>query len=701
MPRLAFLIIIIIGYTLQGTAFGGMLTVEADEVQKTGPRIEAKGNVVLTGEGATLKADYIVYDTSTEDIWATGDCSLKEEKGEVIASSLYYNATRKDMHLENGWVLIYAEPMKISGQSISRYGEDYYTGDSVEYTRCLGIPPDWSLKIKDLEIPVEGYAKAKDVRFTIDSLPVLWFPYLLYPAKLKRQSGILFPEINHSSDYGTGFGLPLYIVLGRSLDLTLTPMYLSQRGLLMKNEVNYCIDYEQAGSIYVETLHDRMGGDKSQGGSVQPEIPEDRWFFKAEQNGGNLTWDVNLVSNPDYFRDIGTFYGSSYSITGATQGLATFNDSSLEELISRAQWVNSGSGISVAVSGQWKQNLLVENNGQTLQELPKLSARLRERTIPYTPLRVSSEISSIRVYSTDWIDAMKDHGEIEVSWPLELNPYFTLRPYTGNIYRDTFFTETEGIYPDSSYAENWQRRGASLSTTFYSRRFGDSWYHQVIPEIIWEYQSRYGGNYSPQDPDDFFPDLLTGDDWQKTFNMQLSLANYIRDSTGYSLADVYATWTYSYIEDRWENIDARVNIQPVSWLKLSHTNTLEREPKRPYATQENSTKLTLMDKRGDELYVAEEYTRENTKLLKVGTKAELIGGFSAGFATEYDYLQKIYQTSQQSISYNSQCWIVEVLRYAESSADDSPRKTTWALTMRLLGLGDIRTSRSMRGSVPQ
>jgi len=695
MPRLAFLIAIIIGYLIEGTAAGMMLTVEADEVQKTGPRIEAYGNVVVTGEGTTLKADYIVYDTSTEDIWATGDCRLNEERGEVNAFSLYYNAKRKDMHIENGWALIYEGPMKLSGQSISRYGEDFYSGGSVEYTSCLGLPPAWSLKAQDIEIPAEGYAKANDVQFTVDSLPVLWIPSLLYPAMLKRHSGILFPEISQSSDYGFRFGLPLYIVLGRSLDVTLTPTYLSRRGFLMKNELRYCLDYEQAGSLYLETIHDHKGDEKSQEGNILPKIPNDRWFFKANQTGGNLTWDINLVSNADYFRDIGTFYGSSYSTASITEDINTLNDSHLEELISRAQWVNSGSGISVAVSGQWKQNLLVEDNGQTLQELPKLSARLRERSIPYTPLRVSSEFSSIRVYTTDSIEAMKDNGEIEASWPVSVYPFFTLRPFIGDMYRDTFFSENEGKFPESTYGENWQTRGASLSTAFYSTRFGNGLYHQIIPEISWEYQSRYGGNNTAKDPDDLFPVLLTGDDIQKTSDVDLSLANYIRDSTGRSLADTSLTWTYDYIEDRWRTINAKVNLQPVSWLTASHTNTFDKEPRRPYATQEHSTRISLSDERSDELHLALDFNRLDTELMKLGTKVMLTRGFSVGLEAGYDYRRHAYEHSLESIGYTSQCWVMEIMRKVDPAKEGTPRKTTFSLTVRLLGLGDVSTSQSM------
>ncbi len=688
MSRLVFLIALIC-FFLHGNAVAKMLNVEADDVLKIGQRIEAYGNVVVTGEDLTLKADYVVYDTSTEDIWATGDCTMREAKGEVNAASLSYNAKRKDLHIQNGTILSYDQAMKISGESITRYGEDYITGQSIEFTHCLGTPPDWSIAADELEIPVGGYGNAQDARFKVRSWPLLRIPYLLFPADLSRHSGLLIPELSHGSDYGYRFGLPAFITLGRSLDWTVTPTWLSSRGLLMKNELRYSIDYDQNGLIYLETLHDKLGGEKSNGGVLQT-IPEDRWFLKADKGGNNLSWDINLVSNVDYFRDIGTFYDPKYlkeSITGGE--VNQLDDSNLTELISRLQWVNSYKGVSLALSGQWKQDLAQEDNGETLQELPKITARLREKNIPYTPLQVSAEVNSTRLYTLDSIQAFKDNAQTEVSWPLTVFPYFTFRPYVKELYRDTLFSETKDLYPDSAYQEHWEERGASLSTTLYSSRFAGGLYHQVIPEISWTHLSRIGGNYDQQNPDDTFPQLLTGDDWAKTVNMVLSLSNYLRTPQGASLADLRADCYYSYLTKQWNDINVKTNLYPFSWLSASHTNTLSREPGSPYATSEHSTRLSLTDTRGDVFTFGEEYYRPDTKLITAGVQAMLMKGLTAGCEVKFNFIDHKFDNQTQTIDYNSQCWGVIFERRVVAQGATTPRKTTWSLNVKLLGMGDL------------
>jgi len=673
-----------------------MLDVEADTIKKSGDRIEADGNVVVTGTGTVLNADYVVYDIHTEDLWASGGCRLFEEKGEMTAQTMYYNARRLDAHLENGSVFVYAEPMKISGESITRYGQDYYVGENIEYTPCLDDPPAWSMASSSLEIPVEGYAQVWHTRLLVRHVPVLYLPYLLYPAKLQRQSGLLFPQIGHGSDYGYRYGVPVYLVLGRSADMTITPMNLTKRGLLTTAQFRYRLDYAQSGEIYLESLRDKKGGDEAEG-CLLDTIAERRWYVKAKHTGGPLTWDINLVSNEDYFRDIGSFYGQDqYWKTSSTDE----DESDREDLISRMEWYTSGNGFSLSVSGQWKQNLAVEGDDKTFQEIPKLKARMNQRGLPYTPIKYSSEVSTTRVYSIDWIEAIKNNAQAEVSLPMSVNPYFTLRPYVEESYRDTFITDRRDVYADDKYREHWQKRGVSLTTALYSPRSASGWYHQVAPSASWAYKSRIGGNYDSSDSADIFPDILSGDDWEKAFDMQLSLDNYIRDKSGKSILDFRIGRKYSYITKDWEDFQARVRFAPCSWLSAKHTNSFGRQPFRSYATQEHSSELKLSDERGDEIYLSEEYNRLDTKLVLAGIKIALIWNFSARFEAEHDYTKRRYDFSRQGLTYDSQCWSIDLYRETKPATELGPRETTIYLTVSLLGLGDvIHTSQRKRGDL--
>jgi len=725
MPKLLICLLACLAVTMPG--YAAVIDVEAENVQKREDRIEAYGNVFITGEDIKLKAGYVVYDSVTEDLWAVGDVRLEEKGGEINAEALYYNLRRKDFRLENGSVFIYAQPAIISGDSLTRYGLDQYEGQGIEFTPCLSDPPAWSIAAGSLEVPLERYGQATNARFQIRDFPVVYFPYFLFPVKVQRQSGLLLPVYGNSTDYGTRVGLPYYRVLGRSADATITPNYLSDRGLLVAGEYRYRLDAEQYGEVYVESLVNDARGGEVEEGTILGTIPDSRWLFRSFQTGGNLTWDVRLVSNPDYFRDI----GSMYTNPDVWEDTLTLGQGrSLEELVSRGQWLNSARGFSANVSGIWTQDLTVDSNERTLQELPRVTLRMNQRNIPGTQAFVSSTWNTSYVYSRDWIEEVKDTGQVQLFLPFNWFPFLTVTPSYTQYYRDAhitsnpggfqsdavrslwqarspaltayyndsqFFQDNPGLFEDDTYVEIWGRRDITFTTALYSRRFLDGMYHQVVPTAEWTYFSRQNGNYDPSDPDDLFPALFPEDVWEKENKVTLGLNNYIRTRSGRALVEFSLSRIYDYLLDSWDYYEANIVIAPVSWFSLRHLNRFD-SPDHRNATIEHWTRLSLRDGRGDELYMSEEYNREDTTTARLGAIVNLVLGFSARTEVSYDFLDNRYINTKQGLTYTSQCWNVELFREVDTSDETIPRDTTIGVTVNLLGLGQvIKTRRSVSG----
>ena len=707
-----------------------IVDVEAENVQRKEDRVEAFGNVVVTGEDLSLKANYVVYDTVTEDLWAVGGASIREKGGEISAESLYYNVKRKDFRLENGSVFLYAQPVIMSGKSLTRYGLDQYEGEGIEFTPCLGTPPAWSLAAGSFEAPLEKYGHATDAKFQIRRFPVFYFPYLYFPVKLQRQSGVLLPTVTNATDYGYRVSLPYYRVLDRSSDATFTPSILTSRGLLLSGEYRYRLDAEQYGEVYGEWLPRDAEGGSGTDGTIVETAPDSRWLFRTFQAGGDLTWDVKLVSTPDYFRDIGSLYPSEDIWRDTVAANSTGEGRSLEELLSRGQWSGNARGFTANVSGVWTQDLTVESNGRTLQEIPNVTLRMKQRSIPGTPAFVSSELDLSYVYSRDWIQEFKDRGQLSLFVPLSLFPYVTVMPSYTQYYRGAnitsnpggfqdasvqglweardptltasyndpeFLARNPGLFEDDFYQEVWARREVSLSTTLYSGRFLDGLYHQVAPTATWTHFSRLGGNYDESDPEDIFPQILPGDVWEQEYTVTVGVDNYLRETTGRALAEFSLSRVYDCLLKEWDYYEANVVIAPVSWFSLRHLNRFGRE-QHPWSTIEHWTRLSFKDPRGDEVYASEEYRDPDTKTGLLGAKVVVGRGFSLRLESSYDFLLHRSIRSRQAAMYAAQCWSVEAFRDVDMSDVDLPRDTTVGVTVNLLGLGQVlRTRRSVSG----
>lgn len=149
-------------------------------------------------------------------------------------------------------------------------------------------------------------------------MPIFYSPYLQLPVGDKRRSGFLIPNAKYSTKNGAEFYLPYYWNIAPNFDATLTPHYMSKRGGVMwENEFRYLT---KAGTGLFE--FDYLPSDKIYHDDHSNDSNSRRWLFYWNHSGVvDQVWrfnaDYTKVSDPDYFNDFSSKYGSS------TDGYAT------------------------------------------------------------------------------------------------------------------------------------------------------------------------------------------------------------------------------------------------------------------------------------------------------------------------------------------------------------------------------------------
>ena len=85
--------------------------------------------------------------------------------------------------------------------------------------------PPWSLSANEIKHDKNKKQLIyKDAVLKIYDFPVLYFPKFFHPdPSVKRQSGLLQPEINSSNTLGSSLTIPYYKVISNNKDLTITP----------------------------------------------------------------------------------------------------------------------------------------------------------------------------------------------------------------------------------------------------------------------------------------------------------------------------------------------------------------------------------------------------------------------------------------------------------------------------------------------
>ena len=128
---------------------------------------------------------------------------------------------------------------RIHGVSSKNVGDKTIINKGV-FTSCKlneKCPP-WSISAEKIE-----HSKSKkrltysNAYLRIYDLPILYIPKYFHPdPTVKRQSGLLKPEINHSKILGSSITLPYYFDLADNKDYTLTPTWFDNKFLILQNE---------------------------------------------------------------------------------------------------------------------------------------------------------------------------------------------------------------------------------------------------------------------------------------------------------------------------------------------------------------------------------------------------------------------------------------------------------------------------------
>jgi LPS-assembly protein len=166
----------------------------------------------------------------------------------------------------------------------------------VRYTSCPVGNEDWMLKASSLNIDTklqEGVARNVTMRFK--DVPVFYTPYISFPVGDERKSGLLFPSFGHSGSNGFDLEVPYYLNLATNYDLTLTPGFLSARGVQLAGQFRY-LTASSHGQIDTTFLPN------------DSQEHSDRSYFRITDTTDfkqGMRFDTNIasVSDSQYFED--------------------------------------------------------------------------------------------------------------------------------------------------------------------------------------------------------------------------------------------------------------------------------------------------------------------------------------------------------------------------------------------------------------
>jgi LPS-assembly protein len=171
--------------------------------------------------------------------------------------------------------------------------------EQASYTTCPAGNTDWLLSATRVDLDQqEGMGTARNAKLAFKQVPILYTPYITFPIDDRRRSGLLLPKVGTSQETGFDVSVPYYWNIAPNYDATLTPRYMSDRGVLMGTEFRY-LHRHNTGQINAEYLPSDSDFDD-----------KDRHLLTFKHRGNpfprvETAIDASDVSDKDYFQDLG------------------------------------------------------------------------------------------------------------------------------------------------------------------------------------------------------------------------------------------------------------------------------------------------------------------------------------------------------------------------------------------------------------
>jgi LPS-assembly protein len=209
--------------------------------------LTARGHTVLRSGEVLLRADEVTYDQAHEVAVARGNVMLVSGQMAAVADEVTVDVKSLEANVKGGLfmqkrgvspeALLAAQtpkelrdlgetPVLLSGTRIKRTGQNSFEVDGLAFAPCLcdADTPIWRMEASRATVELGDHATLTWPVVYVHSVPVFALPWVYLPLS-ERRTGLLVPRPTTTGLNGLSLEQPVFVTLGRSYDLTLTPAF--------------------------------------------------------------------------------------------------------------------------------------------------------------------------------------------------------------------------------------------------------------------------------------------------------------------------------------------------------------------------------------------------------------------------------------------------------------------------------------------
>ncbi len=637
----------------------------------------AQGDAEIHHGEKMLKADVIEFDRQTMVARAKGNVVLKEKTDILKCDYLEVNLETREGVVKEGKLFYKKENFYLQGNYIEKLGENRYRIKNGEFTTCDGERPSWKFTCKEADITLEGLAKVKGATFWIKDYPLIYFPYFLYPARTKRQSGFLMPSVGSSSSEGFNFNNAYFWAISPNTDATCYLDLASRKGMGIGGEYRYITSETSHGRIYGYFISEKNEYRKEKYDRLLDREKE-RWniFYQGKKDFDQdlfARFKIDLVSDRQFFKD----YESQ-----TTRRTAERTETS-------AFLTKHWKGFSLVGDIEYNKDLL-KSNSTTVQRYPQIFFTGIPHLIPKTPLYFNFD-STYNNFSRDkGQEGDRFDFNPRVMLPLLFKEKFLFQSEVG--FRQTLYFDTsddEGL-DDSRSLFHFR---SELSTKFmkiYQRKGNPRFKlrHTIEPEVIY--------TYVPDKGQDDLPLYDEVDRIEKQNRIAYAITNrlvgkyYRPNNTSWEreilflrLGQYFDTTTS---HDPFSNFFLELRSRPTQFWYIKSNLEFDVYDQE---LEVFNTLFRFQDRRGDFLRLEYRFSKDRLEEIDTHAKLKIFNDFGIFFKNRHNRHENRTLETIFGFDYYPQCWGTTLSWRIRPATEGRDRETKFLIEFYLKGIGKV------------
>lgn len=672
-----------------------------------------QGNVVITYQEGTLKADAVRLDNKNSIATAQGNAFLSKGADNMAGDKIIFNIESKTGTAYNSKIFLAKNHFYIKGAKIDKIGEDTYYIEKPSATTCDGDNPDWQVAGSEMKVTIEGYGLMKNARFLTKGLPVLYSPFVPFPAKTKRQSGFLLPYLSYSRDKdGIDVELPFFWAISPQADATFYQRFMERRGFKEGIEFRYYLGDKSFGTLYGDYIADGKNITETADPATGREwnSMHHRWsYYLNHQTNFDpqlyIRTDLRKVSDKWYFKDFSShnYYLEHYAANEEDpfKKVPFRGNESLRSLESTARAVKSWSNFNITALISSTDDFAAANNDSVLQKYPEVIFTGIKQQVLNSP--VYFEFLGTYDYFYRGAGQKGHYGSLlpTLSLPFNLSHYAKVIPQIA--FKEIFWSRDDNqadvgigdksgdktVYNASIAASNQISRVFDINVSNWEKIR-----HEIKPEIKYSYIPNvkqdnipdYVSALTPAIDQTLYPNIVLGSNVTNEQNaVAWSLTNTftakLKDEKGaYSYLEflrlkLFQTYDINEAKKGMDGINAErrplsdigveVDITPYKYLSFAAHNKYSIYT----GWKETNYDLNISDWRGDKVTVGYRYTLDSVEQINVSVKAVITKNIEGILISSRDVFHSRTVENTVGLLYRSQCWAVGV-DYTRTDTDD-------------------------------